>query len=126
MSQHKNPEEMVATTHNLARFSVEYPQLTWMFLVVALVAGLFAYRGLPQRKDPDIPNKVASISCTWPGASPEKMDVLVARKIDEALSLNKFVDKVKSMCPGLACWLRPWSWTTTSRAIPRRSSTTLT
>jgi multidrug efflux pump subunit AcrB len=97
MSQHLSPEEMAAKTHNLARFSVENPQLTWMFLLIVLVAGVFAYRGLPQRKDPDIPNKIASISCTWPGASPEKMDELVARKIDEALSLNKYVDKVKSM-----------------------------
>src|SRR5262249_35821647 len=97
MSQHKNPEEMIATTHNPARVSVEYPQLTWMFILIVLLAGLFAYRSLPQRKDPDIPNKIASISCTWPGASPEKMDELVARKIDESLSLNKYVDKVKSM-----------------------------
>jgi multidrug efflux pump len=97
MSQHQTPEEMIANTHNLARASVKYPQLVWMFLLICLLAGTFAYLGLPQRKDPDIPNKIASITCTWPGASPEKMDELVARKLEEAMSLNKYVDKVKSM-----------------------------
>src|SRR6266542_1935742 len=97
MPPHQSAEEMIARTRNLARSSVENPQLTGMFLLIVLVAGYFSYRGLPQRKDPDIPNKIASISVTWPGATPEKMDELVARKIEEALSLNKFVDKVKSM-----------------------------
>jgi hypothetical protein len=97
MAQHQSVEEMIAGTRNLARLSVENPSLIGMFLLIILVAGFFSYRSLPQRKDPDIPNKIASIACPWPGASPEKIDELVARKIEEALSLNKYVDKVKSM-----------------------------
>src|SRR5260370_5091215 len=97
MAQHQSVEEMIAGTRNLARLSVENPSLTWMFLLIIMVAGFFSYRGLPQRKDPDIPNKIAAIACPWPGASPEKIDELVARKIEAALSLNKYVDKVKSM-----------------------------
>src|SRR6266852_4637872 len=97
MAQHQSTEEMIAGTRNLSRLSVENQPLVWMFLLIILVAGMFSSRGLPQRKDPDIPNKIAAIACPWPGASPEKIDELVARKIEEALSLNKYVDKVKSM-----------------------------
>src|SRR6266852_5430792 len=97
MAQHQSTEEMIAGTRNLSRLSVENQPLVWMFLLIILVAGIFSYRALPQRKDPDIPNKIASIACPWPGASPAKIDELVARKIEAALSLNKYVDKVKSM-----------------------------
>src|SRR5260370_27420866 len=97
MAQHQSTEEMIAGTRNLSRLSVENQPLVWMFLLIILGAGIFSYRGLPQRKDPDIPNKIAAIACPWPGASPEKIDELVARKIEAALSLNKYVDKVKSM-----------------------------
>src|SRR5947209_10080879 len=97
MAQHQSTEEIIAGTRNLSRLAVENQPLIWMFLLIILVAGIFSYRGLPQRKDPAIPNKIAAIACPWPGASPEKIDELVARKIEEALSLNKYVDKVKSM-----------------------------
>src|SRR5260370_33557916 len=97
MAEHQSTEEMIAGTRNLSRLAVENQPLVWMFLMIILVAGIFSYRGLPQRKDPDIPNKIAAIACPWPGASPEKVDELVARKIEAALSLKQDGDKVKSV-----------------------------
>jgi hypothetical protein len=51
---------------------------------------------MPQRKDPDIPVRQAVALCPWPGASAEKIEQLVTRKIEEKMAENVKVDKIES------------------------------
>ena len=55
----KDDQETVAQTRNVPRFFVEHPQVSWVLLAGVLVWGWFGYKSMPQRKDPDIPVRVA-------------------------------------------------------------------
>src|SRR4030095_3089612 len=52
---------------------------------------------MPQRKDPDIPVRKAVAITTWPGASAEKVEQLVTRKVEEQMAANPMVTKIESV-----------------------------
>src|ERR1700745_3594486 len=60
---HKSDQERIEQTRNVPRFFVEHPQISWVLLVGVLVWGWFGYKSMPQRKDPNIPVRVALASC---------------------------------------------------------------
>jgi hypothetical protein len=49
---YKSDQDRIEKTHNLPRFFVEHPQVSWVLLMGVLVWGWFGYRSMPQRKDP--------------------------------------------------------------------------
>ena len=65
---HKSDEELVAKSHNTARYFTENRQVAWVLLAATLVAGVCGYRWMPKRKDPLIPVRVAVAKTPWPGA----------------------------------------------------------
>jgi multidrug efflux pump subunit AcrB len=94
---HRSDAEIVRTTHNTARFFTETRQLAWVLLAGTFVWGIFSYFRMPQRKDPDIPVRVAVALCPWPGSSAEKIEQLVTRKIEEKLAENSKIDRIDSV-----------------------------
>ena len=88
---HKSSEEFIKHTHNTARFFVEHPQVSWVALVTLFIWGIYGYTHLPQRKDPDIPVRVATAICTWPGATAEQVEQLVTRPIEDTIAQNKYI-----------------------------------
>src|SRR5260370_7906094 len=46
---------------------------------------------MPQRKDPDIPVRVAVASCSWPGATAQQVEQFVTRPIEDAVGENKTI-----------------------------------
>ena len=51
---------------------------------------------MPQRKDPDIPIRQALALVPWPGASAEKIEQLVTRRVEEKVAENAKVEKIES------------------------------
>ncbi len=88
MAHHKSDAEIVATTHNTARFFTEHRQVALILLLGTFVWGWFGYQNMPKRKDPNIPVRVASAQCNWPGATTEQVEQLVTRPIEQAVALN--------------------------------------
>src|SRR5271157_4773423 len=84
----KSDAEYIATTHNVARFFTELRQVALILLLATFVWGWFGYHNMPKRKDPNIPVRVASAQCTWPGATTEQVEQLVTRPIEQAVALN--------------------------------------
>jgi len=60
------------------------------------VLGILGYRAMPKRKDPFIKVRSAVAITPWPGASAEKVEEQVTRKIDEKIAQNADIDKVES------------------------------
>ena len=85
---HRPDAWLIANTHNTARFFTENPHIAWMVLAATVLWGVFGYLRMPQRKDPDIPVKVAMAICPWPGVSPERVEQLVARRLEETIAEN--------------------------------------
>src|SRR5207237_93318 len=81
----------IEKTRNVPRFFVEHPQVSWVLLVGVLVWGWLGYHSMPQRKDPDIPVRVAVAFCPWPGATARQVEQFVTRPIEDAVAENKTI-----------------------------------
>jgi multidrug efflux pump subunit AcrB len=88
---HKSDQERIEQTRNVPRFFVEHPQVSWVLLVGVLIWGWFGYKSMPQRKDPNIPVRVALASCSWPGATAQQVEQLISRPIEDTVAQNKWI-----------------------------------
>jgi multidrug efflux pump subunit AcrB len=96
VSHGKSDQEIVRTTHNTARFFTENRHISWVALAGTVLWGIFGFLSMPQRKDPDIPVKVALAACPWPGVGAEKVERLVTRRLEEAVAENIHVERIES------------------------------
>jgi len=92
----KSDDEAVRTTHNTARFFTETRHVSWVLLVFTVAWGVYGYLSMPQRKDPDIPVRDAIAICPWPGASAERIEQLVTRRIEEKIAENSKIERITS------------------------------
>ena len=81
---------------NPSKFSVENPHITWVLLIGTVIWGIYGYMNMPQRKDPDIPVKMALVETHWPGASAERVEELVTKNIEKVLASNSKISKIES------------------------------
>jgi len=81
---------------NIARFFTHNRQIAWVALLATLAWGVFGYMNMPKRKDPDIPVRIALAITPWPGIPAEKVEQLVTRKVEQAVTGNSKVDRVES------------------------------
>ena len=88
---YKSDQDRIEKTHNAPRFFVEHPQVSWVLLMGVLVWGWFGYHSMPQRKDPDIPVRVAVAFCPWPGATAQQVEQFVTRPIEDTVAENKTI-----------------------------------
>ena len=88
---YKSDQDRIEKTHNVPRFFVEHPQVSWVLLIGVLIWGWFGYNSMPQRKDPDIPVRVAVAFCSWPGATAQQVEQFVTRPIEDAVAENKTI-----------------------------------
>ena len=88
---HKSDAEMIEKGRNTARFFVEHPQIAWTLLIGTLLWGWYGYNSMPQRKDPDIPVRVAVAMTPWPGVQAQEVEQLVTRPIEEKISENSYI-----------------------------------
>jgi len=63
---HTSDTELIQHTHNTARYFVEHRQIAWAALVGVIGWGVYGYFSMPQRKDPEIPVRVAVAACLLP------------------------------------------------------------
>ena len=81
---------------NIAQFFTDNRQIGWVALVATLAWGTFGYMNMPKRKDPDIPVRIGMAICPWPGIASDKVEQLVTRKIEQAVTGNDNVKRVES------------------------------
>ena len=93
---HESNNQPIENTHNLARFFTEQKHIAWVSLGVALLWGMYGLFMMPQRKDPDIPVRQALIIVPWQGTSPEQIEQLVIKKIEQTIAQNQWVTEIKS------------------------------
>jgi len=97
MSHGKNENEIINNTHNTARYSVETRHVTWVLLIATCLWGIFGYVMMPQRKDPEFQVRIAVALIPWPGASAERVEQLVTRKVEETAAGNSKIKKIDSI-----------------------------
>jgi multidrug efflux pump subunit AcrB len=93
----KSDSEMIAHTHNTARYFVETRHISWVLLIATCLWGAYGYFNMPQRKDPEVPVRIAVALTPWPGSSAEKIEQLVTKKLEEKIAENARVKKIESI-----------------------------
>jgi multidrug efflux pump subunit AcrB len=96
MSAHHDDQHFIAHTHNTARFFTETRHVAWILLIGTMLWGFYGYFKMPQRKDPEIPIRQAAALIPWPGASAEKIEELITRRVEEKIAENVKVDELES------------------------------
>jgi len=94
---HRDDAERIDKTHNTARFFTENQQISWVLLAATLLWGIYGYIQMPKRKDPDVPGNIAAAVAVWPGASSERIEALVTRRIEEKIAENSKIAKIESI-----------------------------
>ena len=70
---------------NLAKFAIENRAITYFVAVLLPIAGVASFTTLGQLEDPEFTVKTAVIVTTYPGASPEQVELEVTDRIELAL-----------------------------------------
>jgi multidrug efflux pump subunit AcrB len=82
---------------NLSQFFIENRQISWVALAAVCLWGIYGYSMMPQRRDPDVPNKQAVVATSWPGESAEKIEQLVTKPIEKTVASNSAVARIESV-----------------------------
>src|SRR5215472_15159676 len=88
---HKSDAELIEKGRNTARFFVEHRQIAWMLLIATVVWGWYGYSSMPQRKDPDIPLRLAVAVTPWPGVQAQDVEQQVTRPVEEKIAENSSI-----------------------------------
>lgn len=75
---------------------VKNGRLMSLFIALLIVAGLGALSNLPRTEDPRIVNRMASVVTPFPGASAERVEVLVSEKIEQKMRRLPEIDLITS------------------------------
>ncbi|AZI37721.1 putative efflux system protein [Caenibius tardaugens NBRC 16725] len=81
---------------NLSAWAVSHSAVMRFVLVLAVIAGAYAYWSLGRQEDPDFTVKNMLVSAAWPGASAEEMANQVARPIERAIQTLPEVDYMRT------------------------------
>ncbi len=97
MTHGRHSSEFIGNTRNTARFFTENRQIAWVLLLATVCWGIFGYIQMPKRKDPNFPLIYAAAVCAWPGASAERVEQLITRRIDEKMAESPGVRTIESI-----------------------------
>ena len=81
---------------DFARFSVDRPVATTMFIAFLVVMGAVAYKDIPVDLFPRVELPFVTILTVYPGASPEEIENLITDPIEEAVSSISGIENMTS------------------------------
>lgn len=81
---------------DVTRFAIERSRVFLAALVMALIAGAYTYRDMPRNEDPGFIIRVALVQTFFPGASPERVEMLVTDKLEKVIQEIPELDFVSS------------------------------
>jgi HAE1 family hydrophobic/amphiphilic exporter-1 len=80
----------------LSEFSVDHPIFTVMIFLIVIILGFISFSRLPIDLMPDITFPTLSVSTSYGNASPEEMEELITRPVEEALAAVPGVEEISS------------------------------
>jgi len=80
----------------ISQFSVYHPIFTVMIFLIVIILGLVSFTRLPIDLMPDITYPTLSLSTSYGNASPEEMEEIITRPIEEALAAVPGVEEISS------------------------------
>jgi len=81
---------------NLSDWALRHRSFVWFLIIVSLVAGIGAYRGLGREEDPPFAIKTMVVEAMWPGATVSDMMNEVTDRIEKEVQQIDGLDYTKS------------------------------
>ena len=81
---------------NITEFAIKNNVVTLSLLVVLVAAGISTFQNMPRDDMPPFLVRVANVVTVFPGASPERMELLISNKIEEVCQEVPEVDYIQS------------------------------
>ena len=84
---------------NISELAFKYKKLFLFIVVCLMIYGGLSYFTLPSQEDPTIVNREAIVSTNFPGMSPERIELLITKKLEEQISflqneVNQMSDEI--------------------------------
>ncbi|NPV89976.1 MAG: efflux RND transporter permease subunit [Firmicutes bacterium] len=80
----------------MIEFLIRKRKITLLFFVMLMAIGFLSLMQLPRRENPDITITYAVVTTTYPGASPEKMEQTVTRKLEQKIKELQGIKNINS------------------------------
>ncbi|MEE4384709.1 MAG: efflux RND transporter permease subunit [Pseudomonadales bacterium] len=81
----------------IARFALDNGRFLALLVVAVIAAGTSTYLSQPRQEDPEITIRVAQVMATFPGMSPERVEQLITRPLEEEIKRIPEVKEIKSV-----------------------------
>ena len=81
---------------NLTAAAIDRNRVTLTIVGLVVIAGIFAFQSLPKAQDPGFIVRTAVITTRFPGASPERVELLVTDKIEKKIQEMPEIDSITS------------------------------
>lgn len=76
--------------------AIERKRVTITLVIFLLIFGFVRYAELPKQESPEISAPYAMVYCVYPGASPEDIEKMVTKRIEDELNALEGIEKVTS------------------------------
>ena len=80
-----------------AHFAVTHARFTWLLITAICLGGMSVFLTQPRQEDPEVTVRGAQVVTTMPGLSPERIEQLITRPIEEKIKTIAEVEEIKSI-----------------------------
>ncbi len=81
---------------DITRAAIDKTRVTAVALLIVVFGGIMAYRTLPRDEDPGFIIRTARVTTEFPGASPERVEMLVTDKLEKVIQEMPEIDFINS------------------------------
>ena len=81
----------------LAQYMYRHSRYFALFVLCIVAVGLTSLQSIPRQEDPNITNFVGSITTFYPGATPDRVEALVSKPLEEELRKITEIDELRSI-----------------------------
>lgn len=88
---------------NLSALAVRQRSVTLFFIILSVLAGVFAFLSLGRAEDPAFTVRVMVVSTIWPGATPDELQNQVVDRLEKRIQEVAYLNKIETTIrPGRA------------------------
>lgn len=82
---------------SFAKFALSHARFTWLLIIAIVAAGAAVYATQPRQEDPEITIRNAQVITRFPGLSPERIEKLITRPIEEKIKEIAQISDIQSV-----------------------------
>lgn len=81
----------------ISKFSVKKPYTVMVGIILVLILGVVSFSNMTADLLPDINLPYAMVMTTYPGASPEEVETIVSKPVEQAMATVSNIENIQSV-----------------------------